>query len=296
MNPKISLVVCTRNRADQLHRTLNAIEKLVSDDPWELVIVDNGSTDNTKHVIQNFKVNSRLPIIPGFEPKPGLSRARNHAISLARGEIIAFTDDDCYPQSDYLLCIINRMSDSTLGFCGGRVLLFDPEDQPMTIQESTQEQHFSQSTNGITPGKILGANMSVRRHCLLAHRGFDEQLGAGSRFRSGEDTDLLRRLVQSGIEGMYDPDIVVFHHHGRRSEYDRIKLVKNYSWGRGASMAKQIMLSASRKPLLKQWYWHLRASPSYQVRRELASACLYLMKNYFSRSRCKSHQADSLNE
>ena len=293
MKPSISLVICTRNRAPQLERTLHACQNLVFDRPWEIVIINNGSTDQTADAIHRFANRSNLQVIQCHEARPGLSHARNRGIQQAQAPIIVFTDDDCYPDPTFLTRIWHCMADTNIVFCGGRVRLFDPADQPITIQESTQPRRF-ESAEGFTSGLILGANMSIRRDALLACRGFDERMGAGSRFKSGEDTDLLRRLLEKGFTGVYDPDVVVFHHHGRQTDADRLSLIKTYSWGRGATMAKRLLTQPAKNQILKSWYWHLRGVTLAQAWRELFSASLFAAYTGFSSKRCKHHPADSL--
>src|SRR5512138_3361592 len=93
----LSIVLCTRNRADWLRRTLTFYEDIVADIGWELGIVDNGSRDATRQVIREFSSRAQIHVRLAVEPRMGLSRARNAGWQCASGEIIAFTDDDCYP-------------------------------------------------------------------------------------------------------------------------------------------------------------------------------------------------------
>src|SRR4051794_34223661 len=100
------MIVCTRNRALRLPRFLSAVAGL---DPvpfgWELLIVDHASTDDTGRVIQEFAASTAVPVRALHATAGALSHAKNKAIAAARGQILAFTDDDCYPRSDYLLAL-----------------------------------------------------------------------------------------------------------------------------------------------------------------------------------------------
>lgn len=130
----VSLVVCTRNRADSLIKCLNAIRSMVVTFPWELIAVDNGSSDAAHQIIEQFAAEMGFPVRYVFEPRPGLSRARNRGVAAASGDPIVFTDDDCYPDADFLTQVAKVFSDPKIAFYGRRVLLHDPKDYPITMK------------------------------------------------------------------------------------------------------------------------------------------------------------------
>ncbi|WP_296950761.1 glycosyltransferase family 2 protein [uncultured Massilia sp.] len=255
----LSVVICTRNRAARLPETLAKLRDLQPPDvSWELVFVDNNSSDNTLDILKEFSLHASIPIQVVREKKAGLSNARNAGWRAARGAIVAFTDDDCYPQEDWLVAVVRAFREPDLGYVGGRVLLFDPDDAPITIQTSTQPVFYPAHSH-IESGQIIGANFSCTRRLLEAVDGFDPHLGAGTTFDSGEDTDVLIRASLLGFTGRYDPAVVVFHHHRRRLENDVKKLYCGYAFGRGALSMKTILESRARKLYLKNWYWRLRS-------------------------------------
>jgi glucosyl-dolichyl phosphate glucuronosyltransferase len=90
----ITVAICTLNRAESLRRTLESLAamRVPGELDWELVIINNGCTDHTDDVIKTFA--GRLPIQREFEPQHGHSRARNHAVDIAKGDYIVWTDDD----------------------------------------------------------------------------------------------------------------------------------------------------------------------------------------------------------
>ena len=118
----VSLVVCTRNRAAQLADALPHFSRLESSASWEMVFVDNGSTDATPELLEAFSKSSGLNVRIFKVPKAGLSVARNAGWRNARGGIVAFTDDDCYPAPDYVEQLRLSFSKADLGYLGGRVL------------------------------------------------------------------------------------------------------------------------------------------------------------------------------
>src|SRR5579871_6218383 len=112
----ISLIICTRNRCQKLARHLESLRYIAFDRPWEIVVVDNGSVDETAAVVRRFIPTASAPVSFVFEPKAGKSNALNTALRIARGEILAFTDDDCYPAEDFLRRIWSAFSDRSVGY------------------------------------------------------------------------------------------------------------------------------------------------------------------------------------
>jgi glycosyltransferase involved in cell wall biosynthesis len=98
----VTVAICTFNRAESLRRTLDslAVMRVARDLAWELIVVNNNSTDHTDAVIAEYR--HRLPMRREFEPRPGLSNARNRAIAAARGEYIVWTDDDVVAGAGWL--------------------------------------------------------------------------------------------------------------------------------------------------------------------------------------------------
>jgi GT2 family glycosyltransferase len=150
------------------------------------------------------------------------------------------------------------MTDPSVSYVGGRVLLFDLSDAPITIQTSESKESFPKGSH-IESGNIIGANMGFRRELLETIKGFDCRLGAGTRLCSGEDTDLLIRASLAGFEGCYNPSIIVYHHHRRKLGKDIKKLYSGYAYGRGALSMKTILESDAKSLYLKNWYWRIRS-------------------------------------
>lgn len=255
----LSVVICTRNRADRLPELFEKLRNLKEPGvAWEMVFVDNNSSDNTLAVLKNFASHSPVSIQVVLARKDGLSNARNAGIRAARGAIISFTDDDCYPQEDWLIAVVKTFKESDAGFIGGRVLLFDADDAPITIQTSMQPVTFK-AKSYIESGEIIGANLSCTKELLNATGGFDPYFGAGTSLQSGEDTDILNRASLLGYIGLYDPSIVVLHHHRRKIGSDVVKLYRGYAYGRGALSMKAVLDSNWNSLYVKNWYWRLRS-------------------------------------
>jgi glycosyltransferase involved in cell wall biosynthesis len=271
---RLSLVICTRNRAAQLEKSLQAVQSLQCATPWELIVVDNGSSDDTRDIIERYR--SSLPLRLVSETRRGLGRARNRGWRASTGDIVAFTDDDCYPACDYLTSIAQSFEDApTRGFVGGRVTLFDPRDLPITIKEREEPEFFA-PYEFIYAGAIHGANFAFRRSALESIGGFDERLGAGTRF-SCEDIDIMARLLATGWSGIYDPRVTVAHHHGRRTILEAKILNREYDRGRGAYYVKCVFNRPIAYVSAKNWYWAMLRQPIGMTGREIAAGTQFLM-------------------
>jgi len=240
----LSLVICTRNRAGQLSLCLDAVTKMRKPEAFELVIVDNASTDHTGAIIREFQRTARFPVILCHEAIPGLARARNVGWRASRGDVVAFTDDDCYVAPDYAEQVIRLFASRDLAYFGGRIMLHDPQDYPITIIQRSKERFFS-PREFIPTGRIQGANFGFARAALLDSGGFDDRLGAGTHFPC-EDIELIGRLSAAGKTGMYSPLPTVFHHHRRRAGPEIANLRKQYDAGRGAYYMAMLMTPGMR--------------------------------------------------
>ncbi len=218
----------------------------------ELVIVDNGSSDATPQLLGAFgrRFSGNVRVLQ--HARPGLGGARNVGWRAARADIVAFTDDDCYPQQDYLARIDGCFSDPRYGFVGGRVLLHDPSDLPVTIQLCNHRVEFPPKSY-IAPGELHGANFAFRRQALEAIGGFDERLGAGTKYDSAEDTDAIARVSAMGWWGLYDPAPAVSHHHRRRDAKERQRMRKAHGIGTGAYFIKCLANPEMRRRYLFRW-------------------------------------------
>ncbi|MBD3586634.1 glycosyltransferase [Salinimonas sp. HHU 13199] len=272
----ISIIVCTYNRAPALLQCLKSFEALNFDDQWELIVVDNNSSDATAQVIEEFAQQASFPVVYKKEEAQGLGNARNAGIAQASYDIIAFTDDDCYPAADYLEQIASAFNDEQLGFAGGRVLLHDPDDLPVTIKLSETPEFYTPG-QVMRPGAIHGANFMFRREALVAAQGFDALFGAGAAFPC-EDVDTVAECLRLGWKGQYIPSIVVSHDHGRKTQDELEKLRYGYDIGRGAYYAKRAFKCKTQKlRYLKFWFFKIRKQPLHKTKVEINSAIRYLL-------------------
>ena len=180
----ISVVICSRNRAAGLERTLTRWADLIADDGFEMIVVDDGSTDRTLDVVaraaERFPGRYRAARTTGV----GLGAARNIGWRMAGGDIVLFTDDDCYPAEDLLPAVRACFADPAVAFIGGQLLPATAEHAAVAVV--TRSYRVEIAGPGFVPaGLIPGANMAIRRVALEQVGGFDPEFGAGTAFRTG---------------------------------------------------------------------------------------------------------------
>jgi glycosyltransferase involved in cell wall biosynthesis len=249
----ISIVVCTRDRAARLERCLRQLCETRLDDgvAWQVVVVDNASTDATKSIVDGFA--TCLPLAYVYEPNRGLSYARNRGIDRARHIIVAFTDDDCLVAPDWAQEIVTHFAQRPeVSVIGGRVELADADDSPVSIR--THDRGEDVTTAEQVLSWMSGCNMAFRREVFDRAGLFDPAFGKGRRIGSAEDLDLLYRALKHGARMTYAPSVVVRHAHGRSDAAALVALARDYVRGRGAFYGKHI----GDGPIARMAYWEVR--------------------------------------
>lgn len=271
---KISLIICSRKRAEILRRCLGKINQAeLVEVQGELVLVDSDSADETGKIMLEYKNNAPFPVKVITANRKGLGYARKLASEAAEGEILVFTDDDCYLEEGYLLKAMHIFDDNKFQYCGGRILLYDPGDAKFALNLKDKFEYIPPYSY-LRTGIIQGANFIVHRKVIEVIGSFDEHLGAGTRFRF-EDIDLAARASRAGFTGAHVPALVVYHHHGRKPGPGLFELKKQNDIARGAYFAKMILLKEFK--YLKEWFKLWRKPREKRMRlRELRGAVAYL--------------------
>lgn len=246
--PEISVVVCTRNRAAQLEQFLTSMAalKVPAGLMWEVVVVDNGSTDNTAEVVEQFA--DRLPVRRAFEPEAGLSNARNRGVAEARGAYICWTDDDVELDDGWLAAYaaaFKRHPEADL--FGGRILpvLEDPTPEwfgrlahrwPLT--PLLAERNFGDQPQPLdfAAGRIpWGANYAVRTSVQRRH-AYDPKLGVSPlQKRLGEEAEVIFRIMSAGGAGWWVPGATV--HHIIPAKRQSLAYLREYYFASGETIA-----------------------------------------------------------
>ncbi len=217
---KISIIISTYNRSKLLEITLKNLLSLNCDNSfkYEIIIVDNNSNDNTKETVQSYiSKNKRFKYL--FEPKQGVSNARNTGINNAKGEILAFTDDDVKIEEDWLQNIVNFSYNQDFDALGGKVIPLYPIDTPQWIKDCNDilcgpivchdyGETIQTYNNLMLP--FIGANMIFKHKTLDEIGGFNVLIGLGLG-TMGEDSEIFRRLQKYNKKIIYNPNIIIFH-------------------------------------------------------------------------------------
>jgi glycosyltransferase involved in cell wall biosynthesis len=249
---RLSVIVVTRNRAHHIAPCLDSIAAAFARAApldAEIVIVNNGSIDNTAAVIQSWSSANNVPIRALWEPRPGKARGLNLALRVARGDLLAFTDDDCRLHPEYVNDLLRHdAADNELVLRGGRVELYDRTDLALTINISPTPKRWSPADAAmyatlydcIYAGELNGCNIAMRRELVDRLGPFDEDFGPGSRVGSGDDAEYWFRAYARKVTFEYVPDMVVFHHHERKTNEQAAALFRRYTIGWGALHAKYL--------------------------------------------------------
>jgi glycosyltransferase involved in cell wall biosynthesis len=227
--PLISVVICTRDRPEQLANCLRQFEP--QEYPrFEVVVVDNApSGDAVRAVVREMREKRPGPVTYRYvvEPRPGLSWARNAGIAAASGEIIAFIDDDEEPDRHWLVGLAAGFARG--GDIGCVVGLIVPARLDTQAQEWFEwygghskgrgftaaefSRHGPQSPLFPLPPFGTGANMAFRREALARIGGFDVAMGAGTPTHASEDTLAFALVLLAGYRIAYEPAALTRHHH-----------------------------------------------------------------------------------
>lgn len=216
--PFVTVVVCTRNRASKLAATLAAALGL--DFPrnrWEIVIVDNASTDETAAIAGQIAEANPGWVRLVTEPRAGVSHARNTGVRESRGDVIAFLDDDAIPEPQWLQALVDALGWENVLAVGGPVEPLFEGPVPDWLTERFLP-YLSAWDRGPEIRSLRyndyprGANMAFRRSVFETVGGFSPQLGrSGGSLLSGEETEFCLRIERAGGNLVYVPGARICH-------------------------------------------------------------------------------------
>jgi len=274
----LTVALCTHNHERRLERTLRGLAQVVPPDcPWELLIVDNASTDGTRQLAAASEWRTpRMNVRVVCEEKLGLSNARNRAIQEATGEYIVFMDDDETPDPQWLSAYERVISAERPDGLGGRIeVMFVDGERPVWLQDELlgflgQLNHGNAARRLQSPSTpIFGGNFAFRREVFARIGVFDSGLGRkGTVNTGGEDTEIYRRMIASGCNVWWVPEAVIYHRIEARKLRRGYFLDLHFRQGRIEGMRKRG--AASRIPpayLLPQLWRAMQAALSQRFTR-----------------------------
>jgi glycosyltransferase involved in cell wall biosynthesis len=250
----VSIIICTRNRAEDLQETLRSVARLRNphNRQLELLVVDNGSTDDTPSVLAE-AAHSMPHLRALHEPVPGHSRSLNRALRQSVGQAILMTDDDVRVPETWLEEMASPLLSNEADAIAGGVRLAEHLVRPW--QQHPWVSGLLATTDRLDPSApedMVGANMALHRRVLDVVTGFDEHLGPGA-LGLGADTLLAYRVRAAGfrLQGRFDT-VVVHHPHTGRLQHDSLTAAAE---------------AAGRFRGYAAYHWEHRSVPAPGVRR-----------------------------
>lgn len=255
--PRVSVLICTRDRTDSVRTTLNSLLGCnYPPDRYEVVVVDNASADESLAAMVAAEFADRqVSVRVEPEPEPGLSHARNKGLAASSGDLVLYADDDVLIDREWIAALAEPFADPGVGATsgmtlpdvletptqrwvegfGGRARVFDkrvfdlaapPPDRPLFP---------------FTIGEFgAGRNMAFRRAPLLELGGFDVALGPGTIAHDGDDVEALLRILLAGWRIVHDPAAIVWHAHPR--DYAELEdRVFGYGAGLTATLTRALL-------------------------------------------------------
>ena len=293
---KYSIVIATYKRARDLRETLQSLAALQPDGPWEVIVVDNNSPDETRDVVLETAGTFPVELRYLFEREQGRSPALNAGIRAARGEIIVTTDDDVRVPPDWLNQAAEGLRRLECDYVGGRVLPIWGGPRPDWLPDRGGKQWAVIALLDYGPAPIefgtrvpLGVNMAFRREALDRAGLFDPHTGRRAGTLLGQEVrEWCIRARKAGVRGFYIPEMSLRH----IIPADRLnkKYFRRWFYWRGISRAmlyeragldmeapEQTTLDFSTVP-------HIAGVPRYLYRRALASVAAWVRETLRGRS------------
>jgi len=216
---RFSVVIATYNRAGVLRDTLASLARLRPAAPWEVIVIDNNSPDDTREVVEAATIGFPAPLRYAFEQEQGRSAALNHGLRIAAGDIVVTTDDDVRVAPDWLNTIARGLETLNCDYVGGRVLPIWESQPPNWVPRVNGRLWavialLDYGREPIAFGKRvpLGVNMAMRREAIERAGGFDTRIGRKAGTLLGQEVrEWCMRAHAAGLTGYYVPDMVVQH-------------------------------------------------------------------------------------
>jgi GT2 family glycosyltransferase len=252
--PAITVVICSRNRPAFLREAIHSVLQ-GNDLPAELVVIDQ--SDVSSEDLAAIGCPAGCSVRYHWSQGRGVSEARNAALLLAQGKIVAFTDDDVVVDTNWLGALVKPLlAAGPHSITTGRVLPLAQATGGIGAPTLVLSETPAVYQGWIARDVLQAGNMAGYREDLLNVGGFDERLGPGTDFPAGEDNDLGLRLLAAGYLIRYEPGAVIYHRAWREpGEY--LHLRWRYGIGQGAYYAKHLRTRGHQMLVrLLRLLWH----------------------------------------
>ncbi|HEY7087312.1 MAG TPA: glycosyltransferase [Tepidisphaeraceae bacterium] len=211
--PRVSIIICTCDRAESLRKTLSSLAKCVVPPGMtaQLLVVDNGVAQSAGSVIEQSQIPAMRIQYIRLPPPAGLSRARNRGIAEADGEVLLFTDDDVRPPANWIEEMFRPILERKADAVAGGVRIAEHLLRPWMTSVHRSWLASTEYLDPAAPQEMVGANMAIARHVLQRVPQFDEQLGPGALGQS-DDSLFSWQLLRAGYRITSAFDVAVEHH------------------------------------------------------------------------------------
>jgi len=274
---QISVIICSYNRANYLDKAINSLlDQSINRDLFEIIIIDNNSTDNTKKLVKSYQKKIKLPkIILTSEKRQGLDSARNRGIKYAHGQYLAFLDDDSLPDKNWLKCTLfyfENIKPKPMAV-GGVILPVYESHKPFWFSDKYETDYKGSKERKLKKSEAFsGSNMIFQKKILKKYGCFDSSVGMkGKNLSVGEETAIFGRIwrgeKRSDISFYYSPKLIVRHMVSPYKTTVSYRLKRSFAGGQSLYM-RNVHLSAPEKfymlikyfliivfsPLIFLWY------------------------------------------
>jgi len=217
-SPDLSVILATRNRAESLRDTLDALARQETGGAfvYEVLVVDNGSTDATRGVVEAFQATFPVPLRYAYEAHPGKPWALNTGLRHATGEILAFTDDDVLPTTTWLRALWRCFREEQADGVAGRILPRWLAPRPAWLTDEIVLHSGALGCVDHGPHRLssrdrhdcrwVGGNLAIRRAVVHQIGHYDSRI-----MGRAEDTEYYYRCVRHGLRVVYEPTALVYH-------------------------------------------------------------------------------------
>jgi len=302
----LSVIIPTRNRGQWAGDTVKSVlDQSLTPDSYEIIVVDNGSTDDTRAVVASIQKRNGQRVRYVHENRPGLHYGRHKGFKEARGEILVFVDDDIIATRIWLEMVLKTFTSDDVALVGGKVLPKWEGEVPEWIDVFKKETEFGWTIGYLSlldfgnapkeiPGKfVFGCNFSIRKNVLSECGGFhpDGMPKDLIRYRGDGETALAKTVQARGYKIMYEPKAVIYHrvpperltieyfcrrafNQGISASYTEIRHQHGLDWLPLSSPVPKRTLVARVKKMVKKFFSKKRSSHTalHPIRQQVAEA------------------------